>query len=235
MAVFAPIPSASERIAAPANTGLNRSSRAPNLKSLQSVSTRVSQLTSRTSCFTNSTPPISIRAVRHASSRVIPPRIFSIVDFSRKSRSSSSISCSIRLLPKSPRIPPQRFVHISFIPSYPHLCPSPVGAGLAPPAVPPLLTRRLQNPRDGRDLPLPLLRFALELLSPTFCQRIIFRSPVILRSPPLAFQKPSPLQPPKRRKKRSGIHLEHAVAQLLNSLRNPPPMQRLQRQRLQNQ
>src|SRR5580658_5085696 len=199
-------------MAAPANTGLKRSSRAPNRKSLQRVSMCVSQLADRTFSFTASTPPISIRAARPASSRVIPRRIFSAVDLSKKSRSSSSSSCSALRFPNSPRIPPQRFLHIAFIPFYPYLRPSPVGKGFvhpvrAPPSDPSPLTRRLQNPRNRRDLPLPLFRFALELLSSSFSERIIFRPPVILRSPPFAFDQPSPLQPPERWKQRSRVDL----------------------------
>jgi hypothetical protein len=94
---------------------------------------------------------------------------------------------------------------------------------------------RLQNPRNRRYLPFPLLRLTLQLLSPRLRQRIILRPPVILRGPPRTLNQPRPLQPPKRRKQRPWIHRKHPMAQLLNPLRNSPPMQRLQRQRLQNQ
>src|SRR5208282_1029156 len=197
------MPSANERMAAPANTGLKRSSRAPNRKSLQRVSMCVSQLAERTFSFTASTPPISSRAARCASSRVIPPRIFSAVDFSRKSRSSSSSSCSALRLPKSPRIPRQRFVHISFIPCR---------GGLAPPSDPPPLTCRLQDPRNGRDLPLPLFGFRPQLLPPGFCERVVFRPPVIFRSPPFTFEQPRALQPSERREKGTWVNFEHAAA-----------------------
>src|SRR5271170_1182057 len=91
---------------------------------------------------------------------------------------------------------------------------------------------RLQNPRNSRNLPFPLFGFAFQFQLASARQRIIFRAPVIHRSPPLAFHQPSPLQPPKRRKKRTGIHFEHAVAKLLDPLRNAPPVQRFERQSL---
>jgi len=97
------------------------------------------------------------------------------------------------------------------------------------------LRSSLQNPRNGRDLPLPLFCFRAQLLPARFCERVVFRSPVIFRRLPFALDEPRALKPAKRREQRSRVDVEYPAAQLLNSLRNPPSMERLKSKRLEDQ
>src|ERR1700675_466517 len=216
MAVLAPMPSARERIAAPAKTGLKRSSRAPKRRSLQRDSRCVSQLAERTFSITASIPPISRRAARWASSRVIPARIFSAADFSRKSRSSSSSSCSAWRLRKRPRRPAKRLVQRPMVSSRE-------------------LRSGLQNPCDGGGLPLPLFGLAAQFLPASLCEGVVFRAPIIFRGLPFALDEASSLEAPERGEQRTGVGLENAVAELLNSLRDAPAVQRLERERFQDE
>src|SRR5260370_26262034 len=180
------MPSARDKIAVAAKAGLNRRRRKPNFRSCQSVSTNDSQPTARTCSFTLSGPPISMRAARIASSRLIPRRIFSLTAASRYPRSSSSISRSTCSLRNNPRRPLARF------PSKDIVC---------------LLRLRLKNPCHGGGLPCPLTRFALELFPPQRRQRVKLRAPVVLRVSPLALGPAGPLQPPEPPKQRTRIHL----------------------------
>src|SRR6202012_5462615 len=68
-----------------------------------------------------------------------------------------------------------------------------------------------------------------------FAQRVILRATVILRGAPLALDQPGAFQPLECRKKRAGIHLEYALADLINALGNAPAMHGLKRQSFQDQ
>src|SRR5437660_10612646 len=190
------MPSARDKIAAAAKAGLNRSRHKPNSRSCQSVSTNDSQRTARTCSFTLSAPPISMRAARIASSRLIPRRIFSFTAASRYPPNSSSISRSTCSLRNNPRKPPARFRSKDIAPS---------------------LRLHFENSRDGRSLPRPFAGLALELFPTLRRQQVIFRPPVIFCVSPFAHEPSSPLQPAECREKRSWIHLEDAFADLLDA------------------
>jgi hypothetical protein len=74
MALFAPMPSASEVTATRVNAGLCRSSRRPYLRSWAMSSIHRVPRTSRQSSFTCSSPPNSSRARRRASASESPAR-----------------------------------------------------------------------------------------------------------------------------------------------------------------
>src|SRR3989440_538188 len=214
MAVLAPMPSARDKIAAASKAGLNRSSRKPNFRSCQSVSTSDSQLAARTRCFTLSAPPISIHAARTACSRFNPRRIFSFTAASRYPRSSSSISRSTCCLRNNPRRPPARFRSSDI--AY-------------------LLRLRLENPRDGRCLSRPFAGLALELFAPERLQNVILSAPIVRSVPPFALEPAGPFQPAECRKQRSRIHLEDAFTDLLDTHGDTISMHRLQLQCFQDQ
>src|SRR5258708_19040168 len=208
------MPSARDKIAAAAKAGLKRRRRKPNFRSCQSVSTNDSQPTARTCSFTLSAPPISMRAARIASSRFIPRLLFSFTAASRYPRSSSSISRSTSSLRNNPRKPPARFRSKD---------------------IPGLLRFRLENSCNGGRLPRPFARLALELFAPERRQDVILRAPVVLRVPPFALEPAGPLQPAERRKQRSRVHLEDALADLLDTHRYPVAVHRFQFQCFQDQ
>src|SRR6267378_852204 len=97
-----------------------------------------------------------------------------------------------------------------------------------------LLRFRLENARNGRRLPRPFARLALELFAPECRQRVILRAPVVLRVPPFALEPASPLQPAECREQRSRVHPEDALADLLDTYRYPVAVHCFQLKRFQD-
>src|SRR5258708_37672091 len=208
------MPSARDKIAAPAKLVLKRRRRMPNFRSCHSVSTTDSQVAAHTCSFTLSAPPISMRAARTASWRLIPRRIFSFTAESKSPRSSSSISRSTCSLRNSPRKPAPRFRNKD---------------------IAALLRLCLENSRDGRRLPGPFASLTFELFPSQRRQQVILRAPVVFRVPPFALEPAGPLQPAECRKQRSRIHLEDALADLLDAHGYPIAVHGFQFQRFQDQ
>src|SRR6266566_178200 len=208
------MPSAKDKIAAAAKPALKRRSRRPNLRSCQSVSTNDSQLTARTCSFTLSAPPISMHAARNASSRLIPPRILSFTAAARYPRNSSSISRSTCSLRNNPRRPLARLL----------------SNGMDN-----LLRLRFEDSRNGSRLSCPFARFALELFSAEYRQRVVLRAPVVLRRPPFALEPARPFEPAECRKERPWVHLKHAFADLPDAKSNAVAVHGFQPQRFQDE
>ena len=95
-AVFAPMPSASERIAAPVSQGYRRQRRQAYRTSSAKASNEAPTRWSRTASFTRSMPPVSISARRRATSGVAPSASYRAASSSTQSESSRWRSASIR-------------------------------------------------------------------------------------------------------------------------------------------
>src|SRR6266699_184836 len=148
------------------------------------------------------------------SARLITPRILSFTAAARYPRNSSSISRSTCTLRNNPRRPLARLL----------------SNGMDN-----LLRLRFEDSRNGSRLSCPFARFALELFSAEYRQRVVLRAPVVLRRPPFALEPARPFEPAECRKERPWVHLKHAFADLPDAKSNAVAVHGFQPQRFQDE
>jgi hypothetical protein len=93
----------------------------------------------------------------------------------------------------------------------------------------------LQDAADGVGHPGPVLALLGELPAPGPRQAVVLRLPVVVGGVPLGVDPPLLLEAVQRRVERPLVHAQHITRDLLDALRDAPPMHRLERERLQDQ
>src|SRR5262245_43422005 len=205
MAVFTPMPSPKVRTATSVKPGFFSMLRAPNRRSCTNVSTNRLLHASRTLSLTASTPPNCRSACRRASSGASPLPTLSSVWRSRWKRSSASSSRSIRFLRNSA-----------------------FRARASAVILPPIVSRGLEDPGDRVRQPLPVLGFVGQLPAAGPGQPVELRRAVVVRAAPLRVDPALLLQTVQRRVQRTLVHGQDARRDLLDALRDPPPVHRLE-------
>src|SRR5712692_2761938 len=174
--------------------------------SWRNVSRKGSPLSSRLTSRSCVGPPSRNRAVRRASSGVIPRRMFSDASSSRCSSSSCVNSWSTRRIENHPRTRDTRVFNCASIAS-------------------PSLRDSQHSANHSRDA-LPVPCFGGELLPPGPCDRIKFCLAIVFRSSPSGTD-PALLQQPDQRSINSSlIELQHFFADLLDPPGDPVAVQR---------
>src|SRR5262245_19764574 len=165
---------------------------------------------SRHSSAVTATDPKRARAVMRASSGLMPSSVSFRVSRSMWNCSSSSRSPSARLGKQSARarnIRSRKFMQL----------------------------RQFHDATDRVLHPVPLMRLDGELLPSRCRQPVVLRPPPQLRHLPLGFDPALMLEPVQGRVQGTLVDLEHVLGNLLNSLGDRPPMERILLQRAKDQ
>src|SRR5687768_9936397 len=198
-----------------ASPGALASIRAPSRRSRVNRGAQASQRSSRTPSLAPSMPPKASRARRRASSAESPARRSFSVSISRwKASSSSSSRSTARRRTRARSRRDHRLVQLfaRFMAS-----------------------RRPQDELDHVHVAPPLLRLRAEGPAPGARELVVLRPPPVLGGAPLALDPPLLLEPLEGRVERALADVQRVARELLDPLRDGPPVHGLERQRLEDQ